>query len=124
MQVTDIYPRTLRLPQLSRKPASYSLDRLLKLLKLSVTRCVAFNSKYPLCSLGYSLLPRHTAIQAAAKTFLAANTTIPLVPGYSGADQTLETLIKESRKVGYPLLIKASAGGGGKGMRIVYEESA
>jgi 3-methylcrotonyl-CoA carboxylase alpha subunit len=44
---------------------------------------------------------------------------VPLVPGYHGDDQT-ETLLKaEAEKIGYPVLIKASAGGGGKGMRIV-----
>lgn len=44
---------------------------------------------------------------------------VPLVPGYHGDDQSLETLTTESHKVGFPQLIKASAGGGGKGMRIV-----
>jgi len=46
---------------------------------------------------------------------------VPLIPGYSGEDQRLGTLQAEAEKVGYPLLIKASAGGGGKGMRIVRE---
>lgn len=53
-----------------------------------------------------------------------AGDEVPLVPGYSGADQRTEVLEKEGRRMGYPLLIKASAGGGGKGMRIVREESA
>ncbi|OUS27046.1 hypothetical protein A9Q99_17745 [Gammaproteobacteria bacterium 45_16_T64] len=44
---------------------------------------------------------------------------IPTVPGYNGADQNSDVLFSESEKIGYPLLIKASAGGGGKGMRIV-----
>lgn len=44
---------------------------------------------------------------------------VPLIPGYHGEDQTLATLQKEAQKIGPPLLIKASAGGGGKGMRIV-----
>ena len=64
-----------------------------------------------------------SSIQAAAKAFLTNNTSIALVPGYSGSDQTLQTLLKEARSIGYPLLIKASAGGGGKGMRIIHEES-
>ncbi|GAA0404864.1 acetyl/propionyl/methylcrotonyl-CoA carboxylase subunit alpha [Cocleimonas flava] len=44
---------------------------------------------------------------------------VPLVPGYHGDDQSLETLKKESDGVGFPQLIKATAGGGGKGMRVV-----
>jgi 3-methylcrotonyl-CoA carboxylase alpha subunit len=44
---------------------------------------------------------------------------VPLVPGYHGADQEPELLRKEAERIGYPLLIKASAGGGGKGMRVV-----
>lgn len=44
---------------------------------------------------------------------------VPVVPGYNGADQTAATLLKEAEKIGYPILLKASAGGGGKGMRIV-----
>ncbi|WP_298835298.1 acetyl/propionyl/methylcrotonyl-CoA carboxylase subunit alpha [uncultured Piscinibacter sp.] len=44
---------------------------------------------------------------------------VPLVPGYHGADQAPELLRREADRIGYPVLIKASAGGGGKGMRIV-----
>jgi len=44
---------------------------------------------------------------------------VPLVPGYHGADQNPELLQREADRIGYPALIKASAGGGGKGMRIV-----
>ncbi len=44
---------------------------------------------------------------------------VPLVPGYHGFEQAAEALVAEAHKVGYPLMIKASAGGGGKGMRIV-----
>ena len=44
---------------------------------------------------------------------------VPLVPGYHGAAQDLETLRAEAERIGYPVLVKASAGGGGKGMRIV-----
>lgn len=47
---------------------------------------------------------------------------VPVVPGYNGADQSVETLKKEAAKVGYPILLKASAGGGGKGMRIVHKD--
>ena len=48
---------------------------------------------------------------------------VPLVEGYHGEDQTEATLQTHADKIGYPLLIKATAGGGGKGMRIV-EDSA
>ncbi|HTA40468.1 MAG TPA: acetyl-CoA carboxylase biotin carboxylase subunit [Candidatus Acidoferrales bacterium] len=44
---------------------------------------------------------------------------VPTVPGYDGDDQTLPTLRVEAERVGFPLLIKASAGGGGRGMRVV-----
>ena len=44
---------------------------------------------------------------------------VPLVPGYNGEDQSAEGLLAQALKVGFPLLIKASAGGGGRGIRIV-----
>lgn len=44
---------------------------------------------------------------------------VPLVPGYHGTDQNPELLQSEADRIGYPVLIKASAGGGGKGMRLV-----
>lgn len=46
---------------------------------------------------------------------------VPTVPGYSGADQSDEALQTAAQEVGFPLMVKAAAGGGGKGMRIVYE---
>lgn len=56
--------------------------------------------------------------KANAKT-LMIKAGIPVVPGYQGVDQSLEVLKTAAAKIGYPVLIKASAGGGGKGMRIV-----
>lgn len=44
---------------------------------------------------------------------------VPLIPGYNGGKQDLKTLQAVADKIGYPVLVKASAGGGGKGMRIV-----
>ncbi|HKR63334.1 MAG TPA: biotin carboxylase N-terminal domain-containing protein [Thermoanaerobaculia bacterium] len=44
---------------------------------------------------------------------------VPVVPGYDGDDQSDATLSREAEKIGLPLLVKASAGGGGKGMKIV-----
>ena len=56
--------------------------------------------------------------KSAAKT-LMAKAGVPLTPGYHGDDQDPSLLAKEAAKIGYPVLIKASAGGGGKGMRRV-----
>jgi len=53
----------------------------------------------------------------AKKLMGAAN--VPLTPGYHGDDQNPELLHKEADGIGYPVLIKAAAGGGGKGMRLV-----
>ncbi len=44
---------------------------------------------------------------------------VPVAPGYHGADQSPQGLAAEARRVGFPLIIKASAGGGGKGMQVV-----
>ncbi|OKH87024.1 acetyl/propionyl/methylcrotonyl-CoA carboxylase subunit alpha [Thalassospira sp. TSL5-1] len=50
---------------------------------------------------------------------IMADAGVPLVPGYHGKDQDPDLLAAEAEKIGYPVLIKASAGGGGKGMRAV-----
>jgi len=47
------------------------------------------------------------------------NAGVPVVPGYKGAEQSPEFLHAEAEKIGYPLMIKAVLGGGGKGMRVV-----
>lgn len=44
---------------------------------------------------------------------------VPVVPGYDGEEQSLDRLKNEAEKIGFPLLVKASAGGGGKGMKLV-----
>jgi 3-methylcrotonyl-CoA carboxylase alpha subunit len=44
---------------------------------------------------------------------------VPVIPGYDGDDQSMDALMHEADRIGYPLLVKASAGGGGKGMKIV-----
>jgi 3-methylcrotonyl-CoA carboxylase alpha subunit len=71
--------------------------------------------------------PPASAIEAmgsksAAKT-LMEKAGVPLVPGYHGDEQDAEFLQVQADRIGYPVLLKASAGGGGKGMRIV-EKSA
>ena len=60
--------------------------------------------------------------KSAAKT-LMEQANVPLVPGYHGENQDAEFLHKEADRIGYPVLLKASAGGGGKGMRVI-ESSA
>ncbi|HEU4705502.1 MAG TPA: biotin carboxylase N-terminal domain-containing protein, partial [Sphingomicrobium sp.] len=67
--------------------------------------------------------PRPDSIRAmglkdAAKR-LMAEAGVPVTPGYLGEDQSPATLQKEAEKIGWPVLIKAVAGGGGKGMRRV-----
>jgi 3-methylcrotonyl-CoA carboxylase alpha subunit len=56
--------------------------------------------------------------KSAAKQIMSA-AGVPLVPGYHEEDQSPERLRLAADAIGYPLLIKASAGGGGKGMRVV-----
>ena len=56
--------------------------------------------------------------KAAAKAKMAP-AGVPLIPGYHGDDQSDETLLAEAEKTGFPLMLKAAAGGGGKGMRVV-----
>jgi propionyl-CoA carboxylase alpha chain/3-methylcrotonyl-CoA carboxylase alpha subunit len=58
---------------------------------------------------------------AAKKVMIAAG--VPTTPGYLGDDQSVERLTKEAAAIGYPVLIKAVAGGGGKGMRKVLAEA-
>ncbi|MEM6963308.1 MAG: biotin carboxylase N-terminal domain-containing protein [Bacteroidota bacterium] len=60
--------------------------------------------------------------KSQAKT-LMEKSGVPTIPGYKGKDQSEETLKAEALRVGFPLLLKATAGGGGKGMRIVHQES-
>ena len=56
--------------------------------------------------------------KSAAKTIMA-RAGVPLVPGYHGDDQDDALLAREAGRIGFPVLIKATAGGGGKGMKIV-----
>ena len=60
-------------------------------------------------------------LKDAAKK-LMADAGVPVTPGYMGEDQSPGVLADEAAKVGYPVLIKAVAGGGGKGMRLVESE--
>ncbi len=61
---------------------------------------------------------RKMGSKAGAKELMQA-AGVPVVPGYTGADQSPDVLQREADVIGYPLMIKAAHGGGGKGMRIV-----
>ena len=56
--------------------------------------------------------------KSASKAAMAA-VGVPVAPGYHGDEQTAQKLAAEAQRVGFPLIIKASAGGGGKGMQVV-----
>ncbi|MBN8736688.1 MAG: acetyl/propionyl/methylcrotonyl-CoA carboxylase subunit alpha [Xanthomonadales bacterium] len=60
--------------------------------------------------------------KAAAKNLMAKH-KVPLVPGYSGDNQDSAFLAQQAHKIGYPLILKPSAGGGGKGMQIVRSDA-
>ena len=60
--------------------------------------------------------------KSAAKDLMEA-AKVPTTPGYQGENQSLSTFKKEAKRIGYPVLLKATAGGGGKGMRLVEKES-
>lgn len=61
---------------------------------------------------------RKMGSKAGAKELMQA-ADVPVVPGYTGEDQSPDLLQREADRIGYPLMIKAAHGGGGKGMRIV-----
>ncbi|MGQ3888786.1 acetyl/propionyl/methylcrotonyl-CoA carboxylase subunit alpha [Legionella sp. CNM-1927-20] len=54
---------------------------------------------------------------------LLEKTDVPLTPGYHGHEQNDDVLLNEAKKIGFPVLLKAANGGGGKGMRAVYKEN-
>ena len=61
---------------------------------------------------------RKMGSKAGAKELMQA-AGVPVVPGYTGEDQSPQLLAREAERIGFPLMIKAAHGGGGKGMRIV-----
>jgi geranyl-CoA carboxylase alpha subunit len=61
--------------------------------------------------------------KAGAKRLMQA-AGVPCIPGYQGEDQRTATLAAEAERIGWPVMIKATAGGGGRGMRLVSSESA
>lgn len=59
-----------------------------------------------------------------SKEYLRAHAPeVPLIPGFAGSSQEAEDLEKAAAEIGFPVMLKASAGGGGKGMRIIREAS-
>lgn len=71
--------------------------------------------------------PSVAAMQAMASKQLAKQllekTSVPLTPGYHGNDQSDDRLLSEAKRIGFPVLLKAASGGGGKGMRTVSKAS-
>lgn len=65
---------------------------------------------------------RQMGSKIGAKTIMQAH-GVPTIPGYQGEDQAESTIRAKALEIGFPVLLKASAGGGGKGMRIVRQES-
>lgn len=71
--------------------------------------------------------PPNTAIEVmgdkarAKRAMIAAD--VPCIPGYQGDDQSIDVLVCEAEKIGLPVMVKAAAGGGGRGMRLVSERS-
>jgi geranyl-CoA carboxylase alpha subunit len=61
--------------------------------------------------------------KAGAKEIMQA-AGVPCVPGYQGADQNDATMLAEAKKIGFPVMIKAVAGGGGRGMRLAADAAA
>ncbi|GAB9475312.1 Acetyl-coa carboxylase, biotin carboxylase subunit [Globisporangium polare] len=70
--------------------------------------------------------PGHEAIQAMGdkieSKLLAKEAGVNTIPGFLGVIDTAEEAVKVAREIGYPVMIKASAGGGGKGMRVAYDD--
>ena len=69
--------------------------------------------------------PSEVIAKMGSKIFaksLMEKSGVPVIPGYHGEEQDMDFLIKKGEEIGFPLLVKASAGGGGKGMRIVHQK--
>jgi propionyl-CoA carboxylase alpha chain len=71
--------------------------------------------------------PKHAAIAAMgdkiASKKLAAKAGVSTIPGHNEAIESAELAVEIARKIGYPVMIKASAGGGGKGLRVVFDDA-
>jgi len=69
-------------------------------------------SAHAIATMGDKITARETMLKAG----------VSIVPGYQGEAKDDKTLIREAKKIGYPIMVKATAGGGGKGMRLVHSE--
>ncbi len=71
--------------------------------------------------------PPADAIEAAGDKIsakkLVADAQAPTVPGYMGEDQRIETLVEQAARIGFPVIVKAAAGGGGRGMKVIRSRS-
>ena len=65
---------------------------------------------------------RAMADKSEARPRMAAS-NVPVLPGYDGASQDRSLLVREAARIGFPLMVKAAAGGGGRGMRLVRSEN-
>lgn len=72
--------------------------------------------------IGPSIDAMHAMASKQLAKQLLEQTNVPLTPGYHGSEQSEQQLLLEAKKIGLPILLKAANGGGGKGMRAVYEE--
>ncbi|MDP3532861.1 MAG: acetyl/propionyl/methylcrotonyl-CoA carboxylase subunit alpha [Alphaproteobacteria bacterium] len=67
-----------------------------------------------------SITIRQMGDKAASKKLMASS-HVPMLPGYEGDNQNDDFLLEQAQKIGFPLILKPSAGGGGKGMKIVHK---
>jgi len=73
--------------------------------------------------IGPSVAAMETMASKQLAKQLLEKTAIPLTPGYHGKEQSDKRLIIEAQQIGFPVLLKAASGGGGKGMRAVHDEA-
>lgn len=65
---------------------------------------------------------RQMGVKTEARALMQA-AGVPVVPGFQSSDATTEDFVRESESIGYPIMVKAAGGGGGKGIRVVQEPS-
>lgn len=130
-------PLSFELPGVRAEETYLNIEKILQIAKLSEADAI-----HP----GYGFLSENSQFAAACKEAgiifigprpetlqllgdkskarkLAQKLEVPVVPGYQGENCTKEELLTQAEAVGFPLMIKARAGGGGRGMRLVFEQS-
>ena len=73
--------------------------------------------------IGPSVAALETMASKQVAKQLLEKSAVPLTPGYHGSEQSDETLLVKAKELGFPVLLKAASGGGGKGMRAVHSEA-